>query len=57
MSQDTVRYTLSFINCLKKNKKQLIFEQCKSTHPPTILHWKREMSYYLNVEKTVAIEL
>ena len=41
-----------FINCIKK----LILKHWKSTQPPTLLHWKREMSYYLNMEKIAAME-
>ena len=57
MSQDTVRYPFSgIILFLSIAYKKLILKHWKSTHPPTLLHWKREMSYYLNMEKIIAME-
>ena len=57
MSQDTARYPLSWIIVFSSIiLKKLILKHWKSTHPPTLLHWKREMSYFLNMEKTIAME-
>lgn len=36
--------------------KKLNFEHWKFTYPPTLLHWKKEMGYYLNMERSVATE-
>ena len=57
MSKDTVRYPLSWIILFSSVVlKNLILKHWKSTHPPTLLHWKREMSHYLNVEKAITME-
>lgn len=36
--------------------KKLTHEHWKFTYPPTLLHWKKEMGYYWNMERSVATE-
>lgn len=57
MLQDTVRYPQRWIILFSSIVlKKLILKHWKSTYPPMLLHWKKEMCYYLNMEKTIAIE-
>lgn len=36
--------------------KKLILQHWKFIYPPSLSHWKKELSFYLNMEKLIATE-